>query len=147
MSGKNQAHHRCTQCWRMWRLVLVYMYQTVTQHQHKQLAYTQTIPLKQSQTKWTKTYASATNTRIKDLAHTTQPDIITVQETKLARTSKIPSILSYTLILTDRVSKLGGGLLIHVKHNITFTDLDIPTNINTQQLLLRTWKLTLMFNI
>ena len=33
-------------------------------------------------------------------------------------------------MLTDRLGKLV-GLLTYIKHNITFTDLNIPTNINT----------------
>ena len=34
MSSQTQAHHRCGQCRRMWRLVLSCVYQTATQHQH-----------------------------------------------------------------------------------------------------------------
>ena len=37
---------------------------------------------------------------------------------------------NYTPIRIDRVRKLG-GLLPQIKHNITFTDANIPTNINT----------------
>ena len=41
--------------------------------------------------------------------------------TKLTTTSKTPNIINYTLIRTDT----------YIKHNITCTDLNIPTNINT----------------
>ena len=61
----------------------------------------------------------------------TQPDIITIQEIKLITTSKTPKITNYTPIRTDGVVKLGGGLLTYIRHNITFTHLDNPKNINT----------------
>ena len=68
---------------------------------------------------------------LKQLAHTTQPDIITIQETKLRRTTKTPTLPDYTHIRTDRQGKLGGGLLTYIRHNITFTNLPIPSHINT----------------
>ena len=40
------------------------------------------------------------------LAHITQPDIITVQETKLTTLSKTPNISNQTPIHNDRVRKL-----------------------------------------
>ena len=58
-------------------------------------------------------------------------NIITVQETKLITTSKTPNISNYTSIWTDRDGKLGWGLLTYIMQNLTFTDLNIPTNINT----------------
>ena len=65
--------------------------------------------------------ASATNTKLKQQAHhTTQADIITVQETKLTKTSKTPIISNYTPIHTDRVRKLG-GLPTYIKHNMIRT--------------------------
>ena len=42
---------------------------------------------------------------------------------------KKPTI--HTLIFIERVRKLGGGLLTYIKHNITFTDLYVTTNIIT----------------
>ena len=52
-------------------------------------------------------------------------------------TSKIPNIPNYTPICTSRVGKLGKGLLTYIKHNITFTDLNIPTIINTHNTVLQ----------
>ena len=69
-----------------------------------------------------------TNKRSLDNSHT-QPDIITIQETKLTTTSHTPKITNYTPIRTDRVVKLRGGLLTYIRHNITFTHLDVPKNI------------------
>ena len=42
---------------------------------------------------------------LKQLAYTTQPDIITIQETKLTTTSKTPKITNYTHIRTDREAR------------------------------------------
>ena len=40
--------------------------------------------------------------------------------------------LTYTTVYKSRAGKLGRrGLLIYIKHDITFTDLNISTNINT----------------
>ena len=67
---------------------------------------------------------------------TTQPDIITIQETKLTTTSETPKITNYTPIRTDRVV-LGGGLLTYIIHNITkyiypnaFLTLEFPVKIH-----------------
>ena len=102
--------------------------------------------------------------QLKQLADTTQPNIITVQKTKLT-TSKTPNIPNYTPTHTDSVGNpnythtdsvgnpnytpthtdsvgnpnytpthtdsvrnLRGRLLIYIKHNITFTDLNISIN-------------------
>ena len=43
---------------------------------------------------------------------------------------KIPNISNYTPICIVRVRKLGGRLLTYIEHNITVTELNIPTNIN-----------------
>ena len=59
-----------------------------------------------------------------------QPDIITIQETKLKKRNKTPQIPTYTAIRTDRANGKGGGLLTYIKHNITFSDTKIPNFIN-----------------
>ena len=59
-----------------------------------------------------------------------QPDIITIQETKLKKHNKTPQIPTYSAIRTDRANGKGGGLLIYIKHNITFSDTKIPNFIN-----------------
>ena len=59
-----------------------------------------------------------------------QPDIITIQETKLKKHNKTPQIPTYSAIRTDRASGKGGGLLTYIKHNITFSDTKIPNFIN-----------------
>ena len=46
---------------------------------------------------------------LKNLVHSTQPDIITIQETKLTHNAKTPQIPHYTTIRTDREHKQGGG--------------------------------------
>ena len=62
--------------------------------------------------------------KLKQPAHTTQPDIITIQETKsyinVPDTKHIKQHTNYIL----------GGLCTYIKLNITFTDLNISTNIN-----------------
>ena len=59
-----------------------------------------------------------------------QPDIITIQETKLKKHNKTPQIPTYSAICTDRANGKGGGLLTYIKHNITFSDTKIPNFIN-----------------
>ena len=59
-----------------------------------------------------------------------QPDIITIQETKLKKQNKTPQIPTYSAIRTDRANGKGGGLLTYIKHNITFSDTKIPNFIN-----------------
>ena len=59
-----------------------------------------------------------------------QPDIITIQETKLKKHNKTPKIPTYSAICTDRANGKGGGLLTYIKHNITFSDTKIPNFIN-----------------
>ena len=46
---------------------------------------------------------------LKNLVHSTQPDIITVQEIKLTQKVKTPTISHYTTIRTDREHKQGGA--------------------------------------
>ena len=59
-----------------------------------------------------------------------QPDIITIQETKLKKHNKTPQIPTYSAIRTDRANGKGGGLLTYIKHNIAFSDTKIPNFIN-----------------
>ena len=59
-----------------------------------------------------------------------QPDIITIQETKLKKHNKTQQIPTYSAIRTDRANGKGGGLLTYIKHNITFSDTKIPNFIN-----------------
>ena len=59
-----------------------------------------------------------------------QPDIITIQETKLKKHKKTPQIPTFSAIRTDRANGKGGGLLTYIKHNITFSDTKIPNFIN-----------------
>jgi exonuclease III len=59
-------------------------------------------------------------------------DIITIQETKLKITSKTPPLNNYTALRTDRLDRAGGGLITYIKNDITFTNINLPNNINTQ---------------
>ena len=70
---------------------------------------------------------------IEQLAHTTQPNIITVQETKLTTISKTPNISTCTPSFTKGVGKLGGRLVTYIKHNKTLAQLNISTNIKQKQ--------------
>ena len=67
---------------------------------------------------------------LKLLVKELQPDIITIQETKLKKYNKTPQIPTYSAIRTDRANGKGGGLLTYIKHNITFSDTKIPNFIN-----------------
>ena len=49
------------------------------------------------------------NRGTKNLVHSTQPDIIIIQETKLTQKVKTPKIPHYTTIRTHREHKQGGG--------------------------------------
>ena len=68
--------------------------------------------------------------KLKLLVTELQPDIITIQETKLKKHNKTPQIPTYSAIRTDRANGKGGGLLTYSKHNITFSDTKIPNFIN-----------------
>ena len=65
-------------------------------------------------------------------------DITTVQETKLANHHKTPTIPQYR---TDRSHKKGGGLITFVKHNINYTPLNTPNNINRNKTEIQTIKI------
>ena len=57
-------------------------------------------------------------------------DVITLQETKLKKTSKTPKIPYFTAVRKDRPHRTGGGLMTYIKNDIIFTDIKIPQNIN-----------------
>ena len=59
-----------------------------------------------------------------------QPDIITIEETKLKKHNKTPQIPTYSAIRTDRANGKGGGLLTYIKHNIALSDTKIPIFVN-----------------
>ena len=69
---------------------------------------------------------------LKLLIHDTHADIITIQETKLTPKAKTPKSHNYTTVCTYRLHKAGGGLIIVIRDNITFTTTDIPSTINTE---------------
>ena len=71
--------------------------------------------------------------KLTEWAHTMKTnniDIVTVQETKLVNHHKTPIIPQDSTHRTDRTHKKGGGLITFVKHNINFTPLITPNNIN-----------------
>ena len=68
--------------------------------------------------------------KLKLLVTELQPDIITIQETKLKKHNKTPQIPTYSAIRTDRANGKGGGLLTYIKNKITFSDTKIPNFIN-----------------
>ena len=100
----------------------------VTNHQQSQSAQQNKQDLKILQIN-----INGTHKRLTELTHimkTNNIEIVTVQETKLANhhiTLKIPQ---YSTHKTDWTHKKGGGLLTFVKHNINFTPLNTPNNIN-----------------
>ena len=73
------------------------------------------------------------------LAHSTHPDIITIQETKLTQKDKIPH---YTTIRTYREHKQGGRFITLIKDDLTFTNINIPKAINTHNTELQLIKYT-----
>ena len=68
---------------------------------------------------------------LKLLIHETHANIITIQETKLTPKAKTPKVHNFTTVRTNRLHKAGGGLIILIRNNITFTTTDIPSTINT----------------
>ena len=60
------------------------------------------------------------------LAQEHKADIITIQESKLTKTSKTPTIPNYTTLRKDRTINTGGGLITFVKNDITFTENCLP---------------------
>jgi hypothetical protein len=69
-------------------------------------------------------------TELTQLAHNTNADVITIQESKLTTKSKTPTIANYTAIRKDRTRDKGGGLITFIKNNITFTETTLPVTIN-----------------
>jgi hypothetical protein len=65
------------------------------------------------------------------LAKDTNADILIIQETKLTSLNKSPSILNYTEIRKDRIYNKGGGLITYIRNNITFSNNEIPSSINS----------------
>ena len=57
-------------------------------------------------------------------------DIVTIQETKLKKTFKTPTLQNFTTVRTDRDNKDGGGLITYIKDDITFTEIKTPQLIN-----------------
>ena len=68
---------------------------------------------------------------LKHLIHTTQPDIITIQESKLTSASRTLQIPHFTAIRTDREHKQCGGLITYIISDTTFTHIKTPQVINT----------------
>ena len=68
---------------------------------------------------------------LKLLIHDTHADIITIQETKLTPKANTPKVHNFTTVCTDRLHKAGGGLITHIRDNITFTIIDIHSTMNT----------------
>jgi hypothetical protein len=59
------------------------------------------------------------------------PDVITIQESKLTSECKTPLLNGYTPTRKDRAFNKGGGLLIYIKSNLTFTELSNPNFLNS----------------
>ena len=127
---------RCVHQGRMLDQVIVHVFWTTTLTQHstptqannrKQQQHPKTHHTTQSKHHKQKAYPYYINgITYKQLAYTKELDIIIIQETKLTTISKT-KITNYTPIRTDRVVKLGGGLLTYIRHNI----IDIQKHINT----------------
>ena len=94
---------------RMWSLILVYTYQTATQHQYKQILLIHT----SSTTPSNNTYQKRTDKNIQIL----QVHINSINN-KNRETQNSQQHPRYTPICTNRVGKLGGGLLRYIKQNI-----------------------------
>ena len=80
---------------------------------------------------------------LKTLIKNTHADIITIQETKLTSKSNTPKVPTYTTVRADRPHKSGGGLIMLIRDNITFTPTDIPSTINTHNIELQMVKVHL----
>ena len=74
---------------------------------------------------------------LKNIVHNTQPDIVTIQETKLTQKAKTPKIPHYTTIRTDKRAQARRGLITLIKDDITFTNINkaINTHITELQLI------------
>ena len=80
---------------------------------------------------------------LKTLIKNTYADIITIQETKLTSKSNTPKVPTYTTVRANRPHKSGGGLIMLIRDNITFTPTDIPSTINTHNIELQMVKVHL----
>ena len=99
MSSQLQARHRCPQSWRMWRLVLVCRYQTVTQHHHKQLSHT------------TSNTSQATTKHTHATHHPTSIQYTTRHHHPRRQNTQHPRHQTMHPFAPDRVGNLDGGLL------------------------------------
>ena len=103
-------------------------------HPHTVTHETNKIPPKHKEIKILQLNANGIRSTVKELKHlihTTQPDIITIQESKLSFASRTPQISHFTAIRTDREHKQGGGLITYIKSDTTFTHIKTPQLINT----------------
>ena len=78
-------------------------------------------------------------------------DVITIQETKLNQSHKIPNISHFTPIQTDCIHKQGRGLLTYIKNNISFSQLNtsniFPTELQNIKIYLSTSQQLLIANM
>ena len=103
-------------------------------HLHTPTHTTNKRPPKHKEIKILQLNANGIRSTVEELKHlllTSQPDVVTVQESKLDQTSRTPKIPNYTAIRTDRQHKQGGGLITYIKSDTTFTHLKTPQTINT----------------
>ena len=68
------------------------------------------------------------------IIHNTHADVIAIHETKLTHKTKTPKIHNLTTVRTDRLHKLGSGIITLIRNNIIFTTTDIPSIINTHNI-------------
>ena len=64
---------------------------------------------------------------LKLLIHNPHADIITIRDTKLAPKVNTHKVHNFTTMRADRLHRAGGGLIILIRDNITFTIPDIPS--------------------
>jgi len=69
----------------------------------------------------------------KDLILANNITIATIQESKLTAKSKTPIIPGYSTIRKDRTQDKGGGLLTFIRHDIMFTETQIPASITNNK--------------
>ena len=83
---------------------------------------------------------------LKPLVTELQPDIITIQETKLKKHNKTPQIPTYSAIRTDRANGKGGGLLTYIKQTPSVSPAELLLSRETRRTLaqLRTNKSPLL---
>ena len=94
--------------------------QTSTRPHTCTLPHTQKKTTKHKEIKILQLNANGIRSTVEELKHLlliSQPDVVTVQESKLNKTSRTPKIPNYTAIRTDRQHKQGGGLLLLSTHS------------------------------